>query len=203
MIGLDIKGVIAALILAIIILYTTNNIQYLIGLGLFLVLGNYVSLVNPILKIKNKSLERVRSIKNVLSNGIIPVIFAVLNNPIGYLGSLAAITADKFSSELGIFDKQVYTILSFKRTIPGRSGGVSLYGTVAGLFGSIIIAIFGVLAFNIPISSSLAIFLGGALGNLADSIAGYFEEMGIGTKETSNIIGALIGGLTAIFIYNI
>lgn len=210
--GLDGKGIFSALILAILIIFT-SRLEYLWGFVIFLLFGNYISMIRPVTKIKMKSFERVRSYKNVISNAIVPLMFALLDAPLGliekdvaylgYLGALAAITADKFSSELGIFDKQVYTIIGGRRTIVGRSGGVSLYGTIAGAVGSMIISIFGILVFNINIPESLLIFIAGILGNILDSIAGYFEEKGIGSKETSNIIGAIGGGVGILLIHNL
>lgn len=200
MIGLDLKGIIAAVLLASVIYFYTNRVEYILGFIIFLMVSNYITLFNAVKKIRLKSFERTRGLSNVISNGLIPTIFAIMNNPIGYLGSLAAITSDKFSSELGIFDNKVYTIIGFKKTIPGRSGAISLYGTISGMFGSIIIAVFGIFAFNLTIEQSLPIFLAGFVGNLADSIAGYFEERGIGTKGTSNLIGSSVGAIVALLL---
>ncbi|MEM1688303.1 MAG: DUF92 domain-containing protein [Candidatus Anstonellales archaeon] len=198
MIGLDSKGIVAAIVLASLIYYFTNRLEYILGFILFLTVSNYITLFNAIKKIKLRSFERTRGLSNVISNGLVPAVFAILNNPVGYLGGLAAITSDKFSSELGVFDNRVYTIIGFKKTIPGKSGAISLYGTVSGMFGSMIIALFGILAFNLTLDQSIFIFLAGIMGNIADSIAGHFEERGIGTKGTSNLIGSSVGALTAL-----
>lgn len=200
MVGLDLKGIVGALVIAGLIYYVTGKIEYILGFIVFLLISNYISLLNVVRKMKMNSFEMQRGIKNVISNALFPTLFAITNNNIGYLGSLASIMSDKFSSELGVFDNRVYTIIGFKRTIPGKSGGVSPYGTVAGIFGSMIIAIFGVFAFGISLETSLIITIAGMVGNLADSVAGYFEERGIGTKETSNLIGGAVGGIAAILL---
>ncbi len=210
LLGLDGKGILVALIIAL-LLYFLSRPEYLFGLIVFLMLGNYVSMIRPVTKMKMKKLEKTRSFNNVLSNGIIPILLALFDMPfgiidrdlayLGYLSALAAITADKFSSELGIFDKYVYTIIGRRRTVIGRSGGISLYGSLAGAFGSMLISIFGILVFNISIENSILIFIAGIIGNLFDSIAGYFEEEGIGSKEISNVIGALGGSISGILLY--
>ena len=96
------------------------------GLGLAAIMGIIVAIANPaflaimliflVLSVlvtrygfeKKRDLglyEHERSWENVLANGLIPTLCAVANPWIGwgaYVGSIAAITADKFASELGV-----------------------------------------------------------------------------------------------------
>lgn len=54
--------------------------------------------------------EKKRSMKNVLSNGIVPVAMAILGRYDrfvgGFIGSIAAATADTMASEIGIIQNQ-------------------------------------------------------------------------------------------------
>jgi uncharacterized protein (TIGR00297 family) len=200
---LDKKGVIVALILGAILYYLDQEkYLYISMIVIFFILGIYVTNVMAWKKYEMGHYERKRGINNVLSNGIPPLIFAILQNPIGYISSIAAITADKFSSELGIFDRKAYSILDFKKCEPGKSGCISLYGTVAGMVGASLIALSSVM-FGYTLEQSLKFLIAGMIGNLFDSIAGYYEERGIGNKETSNLICGLTGGIAGIIIYDL
>src|SRR5437588_8430559 len=97
--------------------------------------------------------QRSRSWQNVLANGIVPFIIVVLyhfNNGIiisnnllviSYVACLAAITADKFSSELGVLAGRPFMLLTLRRVREGTSGGVTPSGIGAGLLGSLLIAL--------------------------------------------------------------
>ncbi|KAI1344927.1 integral membrane protein DUF92 [Xylariaceae sp. FL0016] len=61
---------------------------------------------------------------------------------IGIIANYAAVCADTFSSELGILAKsspRLITSLSLRKVPRGTNGGVTLWGLVAGLLGSMII----------------------------------------------------------------
>ena len=182
---------------------TSGDWRYIAVMVVFLVVAAYVSIVGVTYKKSKGFFEAKRGLKNVVSNGLVPVVFAILNNWVGFLGSMAAVMADKLASELGVFDENVYDVLTLKKAQPGVNGGISFYGTLASAIGSLIIALTGVFLFQVPMEKSLAIFLAGILGSLADSIAGHFEQRGLGTKETSNIIGSIIGGLSVLLLYNL
>lgn len=56
--------------------------------------------------------------------------------------SMAAATSDTWSSEIGIYFKgKTFDIFKMKPVPPGVSGGMSRYGTLAGIFGSVLIAV--------------------------------------------------------------
>lgn len=61
---------------------------------------------------------------------------------IGYISGIAGATADTWSSEIGILSKSLpRSILTFKPTEPGLSGGISVLGSVASFFGSLLITL--------------------------------------------------------------
>ena len=46
--------------------------------------------------------EGTRSLKNVISNGIVPFVMAAFGNYGGFIGSIATATADTLASEVGV-----------------------------------------------------------------------------------------------------
>ncbi len=143
--------------------------------------------------------EHERSWENVLANGIVAVIAALLAPTIGigaYIGAVAAVTADKFASELGVLGGTPHSLLTWKPGKKGESGCVSAFGTLMSLDGGLLIGV-AVLALMPTITPWKAILIGlvGFGGSAADSIAGVLEERGIGNKATTNIICSAVGAL--------
>jgi uncharacterized protein (TIGR00297 family) len=190
------------------------------GLGLAAVMGVIVALVNPVFLAimliflvlsvvvtrygyeKKRDLglyEHERSWENVLANGAIPTICAVANPMIGwgaYVGSSAAITADKFASELGVLGGEPISLMNFKKTKAGRNGAITLFGTLMSLDGALIIGLAAM--FLIPgldLRKVVVIGLIGFGGSMVDSLAGVLEERGIGNKATTNAVCSLFGAV--------
>lgn len=91
------------------------------------------------------------------------------------LVSISICTSDTWSSEIGIYFRwKTYDILRFKMTPVGLSGGVSLPGTMGGLFGALAMAMLdSILIYNyLNFTFLLVITLGGFIGMLLDSIMG-------------------------------
>ncbi|MGC8730133.1 MAG: DUF92 domain-containing protein [Candidatus Micrarchaeia archaeon] len=217
---LDWKGALSALLLALCLYFLGVDFGLFLVLDMlyFLVISAVVTYTGSKAKKKIKVFEKSRSIKNVVANGMGPLIFAIgiyLYSMlyiklvlglfiIGFIGSVAAITADKFSSEIGVLDGTPTDIITLKKIKKGTSGGITLLGLLAGLLGSLAIALsyFAVapsLPFNYGIGFS-AIAIAGFVGTLADSLAGHYEELSIGNKYSSNFICSIAGGLTAMLI---
>ncbi len=149
-------------------------------------------------KLKIKDYEEERTWKSVISNGLVPLIFIIFNPWIGiipYISSIAAVTADKCASELGVLDKNPIFLGNLKHVRPGKSGAISALGLIVSLGGSFVISCSAMYLFNI--SGQIAFIIGiiGFLGGIIDSLFGIFEEKGIGNKETTNMICAIFGGL--------
>jgi uncharacterized protein (TIGR00297 family) len=143
--------------------------------------------------------EHERSWENVLANGLVPVVAAIAAPSLGwgaYVGAVAAITADKFASELGVLGGAPISLLTLKAGRKGESGCVSAFGTLMSLDGALII---GIAAFSLMGGANpwiiVQIGLIGFAGSMADSIAGVAEERGLGTKATTNLICAIVGAL--------
>lgn len=143
--------------------------------------------------------EHERGWENVLSNGLLPSILALLTpfiGPIPFIASIAAVTADKFGSEIGVLEQDLpISLFDLKPVKPGTSGAVSKMGTVASLGGATLIGIAAIYLFNLNPNSALLIGLAGLFGSIIDSLFGVLEERGIGTKGTTNFICSLAGAI--------
>jgi uncharacterized protein (TIGR00297 family) len=119
-----------------------------------------------------------RDAVQVLANGGVFAASALLATATGgpvwaaaALGALAAATADTWATEVGTLAGGLpRSIVSFKPLPAGTSGGITLPGTLASLVGASFIS--GVAYFTGIRSAAGAVFLGGALGSLADSLVG-------------------------------
>jgi len=209
---LDKKGLAVALGFAILILLLgrAEGIYFLAVLIFFLILSAIVTGIGERRKKAVGVYEKSRGWRNVLANGSIPVIVAALyflNSywhmlpkemlVIGYLASVSAVTADKFASEIGVLDGKPLVLLTFKRAKQGTSGGVSVLGIGAGLLASFLIALTTVF-YTFYFEFLAIIIIAGFIGNIADSVFGYFEEHGFGSKFTTNVICSFVGFIVGI-----
>jgi len=130
---------------------------------------------------------------------------------IGFIAAVAAITADKFNSEIGVLATgQPRMIFGLKKVKKGTSGGISVLGLVAGLFAALVVSLLFILVigrFGIKADSAaaakvvIAVTIAGFIGSLVDSMLGYYEERGIGNKFTSNFACGIIAALVAVLIF--
>lgn len=213
---LDVVGMLVALIFGALILFFggPEGPYFLLILILFLAASALVTRFHKRQKVAMHAYEKARGWKNVVANGIAPLVIAFLyfltaRNPhpalpplfliVAYSASVAGITADKFSSEIGVLDRNAVMLWTMKRTKPGTSGGVSFAGILAGVAGSFIIGL-SLFAFPFFALLFLIVFVSGLLGDFADSLFGYFEEKGIGNKYTSNVACAVVAAVVAIVL---
>ena len=126
-----------------------------------------------------------RDAGQVFGNGGLATFFAALHAfypesilPwVGFAASLAAVNADTWATELGVLNPtppRMITNLT-KRVEKGTSGGVSLFGTLASLLGSAVIALPAVFLSppgTLSINYLLLITLAGLAGSLFDSFLG-------------------------------
>ncbi len=195
---LDKKGLVLSAIIGA-VLYWVGS-EYLLLMLIFL---GIAVLATKYLYFNKKEMgiyEHERSWENVLSNGAAPMIFALLAKyygigPIPFLCSIAAVTADKFASELGVLGGDPVYLKTFKHVKPGTSGAVSLFGTFMSLGGATIIGAISIFLFHVSPTAGLYISIAGFLGSVVDTLFGVFEQEGFGTKGTTNFICSMFGGI--------
>lgn len=206
---MDVVGVLVALIFGFLIFFLggKQGLFMLLVLLLFLVASAVVTRIGKSKKKAMKTFEASRGWGNVVANGIVPLELAFLyflnsifhfapgfNLLAIYVCSVAAITADKFSSELGVLDKRVIMLFGLRKTKAGVSGGISVLGTLAGILGAFIIGLTLFPFQNFPLLLTIVV-LSGLAGDLFDSLLGYFEIQGMGNKNSSNVGCALAGAI--------
>jgi len=180
-----------------------------------------------------------RDFAQVLANGGAGVIVALLQVffpapfwlPL-FLGTMAAVTADTWATELGTLSKRPPRLITSGKIVPvGTSGGISLFGTAVSFIGGLFIG----LAAGLFSQNNAGLFMlvggiGGLLGSLADSLLGATVQQiyycDVCQKETEkkhhcgqptdplrgwswmnndrvNFLASLFGGGTAVIVYSV
>ncbi len=211
---LDSKGVLSAIVMGAVVLLLGSyaGAYFLFLLLLFLLLSAIVTDIGIWKKKQMGQYEHARGWKNVLANGGVAVIVSFLfflntflsfmpakDLIIVYAASISGITADKFASEIGVLDGSPVMLLTFEKVKKGTSGGVTGLGTLASFFGALIIAMMLPIV-GIGARGMAIVAISGFLGNIVDSLLGYFEEKGVGNKFTSNFACAAASSLIAYFL---
>ena len=199
--ALDLFGSIFMIIMGIVIIFTAG-VNWLILIFLFLLLG----LVSTKYKHQYKKdigvYEGTRTLKNVISNGIVPFIMAAFGNYGGFIGSIATATADTLASEVGV-TVQPRLITTFKKVPPGTDGGISVVGTVAGIIGAGIIGVAAYLLgiFPDPFVTLKISIIAGTVGCFVDSILGaVLERRNYISNEYVNLIATITGAAIGIIM---
>ncbi|MGC8663080.1 MAG: DUF92 domain-containing protein [Thermoplasmata archaeon] len=200
---LDLKGSIFAFIIGFTVSYL-GSLYFLILLIIFVALSFIATKYKHSKKENIKGFENTRSWKSVLSKGVIPFILVFL--PVNFIYkevifsvAVAAATSDTISGEFGVLSQNAYYITNLKKARPGENGAVSPIGEIWALIGSLIIAIFSLIFFDISIYGFLLILVFGFLGSQFDSTLGsFFENKGKIKKFTVNLVAI---GLSIVFAY--
>ncbi|MDZ7719501.1 MAG: DUF92 domain-containing protein [Balneolaceae bacterium] len=125
--------------------------------------------------------DRRRDGYQVWANGFWVAVFCTLwfalhsfASLIAAFAVLAAATADTWATEVGTRNPGVTRkITTFEKVQAGTEGGISLKGTIAGILGALIIALFSFqLEILSPVKCFAVIFFGGVAGLLIDSTLG-------------------------------
>ena len=126
-----------------------------------------------------------RDAGQVFGNGGLATLFAALHAYypgsilpwFGFAAALAAVNADTWATELGVLNPAPPRMITDlrKRVEKGTSGGISLFGTLASLIGSSIIALLAVFLSpvgTLNVNSFFLIAAAGLAGSLFDSFLG-------------------------------
>jgi len=136
--------------------------------GLLLLLGFFVS--SSLLSKKTS-----RNHRQVIANGGIAALSALLGSWLAFAGALAAATADTWATEIGRFSPTPPRLITNGARVPaGTDGGMTLLGTVGGIAGAGLIA--GLSVGLGPGGSGLGLVVkvavAGIIGMLLDSLLG-------------------------------
>jgi uncharacterized protein (TIGR00297 family) len=139
---------------------------------------------------------KARDAVQVFCNGGVYWVMALLipyfpDLSIAMIVSMAIATSDTWASEIGIGLKgKTYDIIRWKSLPVGVSGGVSLGGSLAGLFGSVLIVFISIYLTELSISAIIILSTLGFIGMLLDSIIGsVFQAKYLSSEGLSDEIG--------------
>lgn len=189
-------GLVGAMVLDLIVSLAFGNLGFVVLLSFFV--GALA--VDKVKKRRKREdtitkKEGTRDLVQVIANGLVPLIMALLYiatlNPaflVGYVASLAEAFADTVASGLGVYSKSTFDPFKMKKCECGISGGMSVIGTLSSLVGAIVISLipfaFGVYDSMLPVViAALAAFL----GVVFDSFLGSILQI----KYTCRVCGAL------------
>jgi len=199
--ALDLFGSLFMIIMGIIIIFTAGA-NWLVLIFIFLILGLISTKYKHQYKKDIGVYEGTRSLKNVISNGIVPFVMAALGNYGGFIGSIATATADTLASEVGVVE-QPRLITTMKKVPPGTDGGISVVGTVAGIIGA---GVIGVAAYFLgifpdPFVTLKISIIAGTVGCFVDSILGaVLERRNYISNEYVNLIATITGAALGIIM---
>lgn len=193
--ALDLLGSIFMIIMGVIIIFAAG-VNWLLLIFLFLILGVAFTRYKYDYKKEIGVEEGTRTIKNVISNGIVAFVMAAFGNYAGFIGSIATATADTMASEIGVATTP-RLITNLKKVPPGTDGGISVLGTFAGIMGA---GLIGLAAYILGVYPDLVktmeiAIIAGTVGCFVDSILGAVLESKYLTNEHVNLLATMAGAL--------
>lgn len=149
-----------------------------------------------------------RSVWNVLANGTVAAACAVYSAvtpfpevfTVAFAGAIAAATADTLESEIGqLRGGPTFLITSLRPVAVGTDGGISLTGTMAGVLGSLGVAVTGGVLGMYSARLGVAVAFAGLAATLLESIVGAsLERRGQVGNNAVNLFNTLAGALLAV-----
>jgi uncharacterized protein (TIGR00297 family) len=123
-----------------------------------------------------------------------PVIFAL-----AFAGAFATAAADTASSEIGqLLGRRTFLITTFRPVPRGTEGAVSLEGTLAGIFASLVIAALAAAVGLFPWMGVPFVVLAAFVGTTFESVVGAaLEKRQLLDNEALNFLNTLVGALGA------
>lgn len=120
----------------------------------------------------------------VLANGgtaaLLGLIYVLSNHAIwttAFAVAMASANSDTWASEIGSLSKKdPFDIRTLRRVKKGTSGAISLLGSIAGISGSLFIALLGYFLFHFHMSAIFPIAVFGFTGNIIDTLLGAFFQ---------------------------
>lgn len=164
-------------------IYYAGGWQWLLPLLLFFGSSSILSSIGKNLKHRLRyefAKSSKRDAAQVLANSAVSLIFVILQiiqpdteNYLLYICAIAAANADTWSTELGVLSaSEPRLITDFSRVAKGRSGAVTVLGTVAAFSGSFFIAVSSLLFFHISYYNLLLLTVAAFAASFIDSFLG-------------------------------
>lgn len=124
-----------------------------------------------------------------------PVVFAL-----AFAGAFATAAADTASSEIGqLLGRRTFLITTFRPVPRGTEGAVSLEGTLAGIFASLVIASLAAVLGLFSWKGVPAVAVAAFVGTTFESVVGAaLEKRQLLDNEALNFLNTLVGALTAV-----
>ncbi len=199
--ALDLFGTLFMIVMGVIIIFTAGP-NWLILIFIFFALGLISTKYKHQYKKEIGVYEGTRTLKNVISNGIVAFVMAAFGNYGGFIGSIATATADTLASEVGV-TVQPRLITTLKKVPPGTDGGISILGTLAGIAGAGVIglAAYFLGIFPDPFVTLKISLIAGTVGCFVDSILGaVLERRNFISNEYVNLIATITGAAIGIIM---
>lgn len=216
----DVSALLSATLLGVLVI-VFSGITWLIILLTFFILGGGFTRYKYKYKLSKGLAQKksgIRTYKNVFSNSLVALIFAVSYGLFpqyrdlclfAFLGSVATAIGDTLASEIGSTAKvKPYLITTFKQVEPGIDGAISILGELSALVGSSIIALLAVGMGVVPAeglySSMLIVVSSGFIGTNIDSLLGAtLQQKGLLSNNGVNLVATLAGSIVSVFFFYI
>ena len=115
--------------------------------------------------------KTTRNARQVLANGGIAALAAMLGSWVAFSGALAAATSDTWASEIGRHSRKPPRLITNGTPVPaGTDGAITLLGTAGGIAGALFIAVLARVL--VPGGVLMAVAVAGIAGMLLDSLLG-------------------------------
>lgn len=206
---LDLKGSLGSFIIGWLSLYA--GIMYFLSFTIFMAAGSLAAKYKTKRKAEKGELQKARGIGNVLANGLIPLLFILIEiytarhvYLAGFFGSIATANADTLASEIGMLSKSKPRLITTLENVePGKNGAITLLGEISAIAGSLMISVIPILFLTEKVGlvffSSL---LAGFVGSNFDSLIGAtLERKGWIGNDFTNFLAVSFGGIVGILIF--
>ncbi|MFA5313236.1 MAG: DUF92 domain-containing protein [Methanomassiliicoccales archaeon] len=159
-----------------------------------------------------------RTYRNVIANGSVPLMVALISFATGdqgsevagmaYLCAISVAASDTIASEMGVLSPKVWMITNFKRVEAGVNGGVSVYGTAWALLGACFASVVGWAVLFPGTAPDVRVLIPAIVGfvgcNIDSLIGATLETWGyvgkLGTNIMSMALGTALGYITLILV---
>ncbi len=170
------------------VLYVGGGWTWVVLVGVFFITASALTRLDPGSGSSRRSLDRMgRRWDQVAANGGVAAVAAVVHgltaSPVAFAaaaGAIAAATADTWGTEVGRWSPVPPRLITSWTTVPhGRSGGITLFGTLGAVAGALLIGVCAVFlerGLAHPARLALVVSMAGFSGAIVDSLLGATVE---------------------------